>query len=91
MPLRHGAERPCTRDNLQGRLEHVGSQRGGCLELGVAEVHRRYRSWTGCPSESKGRVLRTAHQQDRDPVELLIGLLRASAPGVADLRIPGHR
>jgi hypothetical protein len=64
MPLRHGAERPCTRDNLQGRLEQVGSQRGGCLELGVAGVHRRFRSWTGCPSKSKGRILHEAAKKD---------------------------
>jgi hypothetical protein len=29
-----------------------------------------------------------AHQQDRDPVELLIGLLRAPRPMIADLAIP---
>jgi hypothetical protein len=39
----------------------------------------------------KGASCGPPTQQDRDPVELLIGLLRASAPGVADLRIPGHR
>jgi transposase len=50
------------------------------------------RTWSGAVTQQVlASVLRTAHQQDRDPVELLIGLLRASAPGVANLRIPGHR
>jgi transposase len=35
-------------------------------------------------------VLRTATQQTRDPVTLLTGLLRAPAPIVADLAIPGR-
>jgi transposase len=35
-------------------------------------------------------VLRTATQQTRDPVTLLAGLLRAPAPIVADLAIPGR-
>jgi hypothetical protein len=35
-------------------------------------------------------VLRTATQQARDPVALLAELLRAPAPTVADLAIPGR-
>jgi hypothetical protein len=35
-------------------------------------------------------VLRTAVQQDHDPIELLAHLLRAPDPIVADLVIPGH-
>ena len=34
-------------------------------------------------------VLRTATQQQRDPVAILVGLLRAPGPAVADLAIPG--
>jgi len=34
-------------------------------------------------------VLRTASQQQRDPVMLLVGLLRATGPVVAELAIPG--
>jgi transposase len=34
-------------------------------------------------------VLRTAAQQQRDPVLLLVGLLLAPGPVVADLAIPG--
>jgi transposase len=36
-------------------------------------------------------VLRTASQQDRDPIELLARLLRAPVPILADLAIPGQR
>jgi hypothetical protein len=35
-------------------------------------------------------VLATAHHQQRDPVALLVGLLRAPGPVVADLLIPGQ-
>ena len=49
------------------------------------------RTWSGAVTQQVlASVLRTAHQQDRDPVELVIGLLRASVPGVADLCILGH-
>jgi hypothetical protein len=34
-------------------------------------------------------VLATAHLQQRDPVAILVGLLRAPRPAVADLAIPG--
>jgi hypothetical protein len=34
-------------------------------------------------------VLRTAWQQQRDPLELLVGLQRSPHPVVATLRLPG--
>jgi transposase len=47
------------------------------------------RTWAGAGTwQVLASVLRTAHQQDRDPVELLIGLLRAARPMIADLAIP---
>jgi hypothetical protein len=35
-------------------------------------------------------VLRIATQQTRDPLQLLVGLLQAPTPIVADLAIPGR-
>jgi transposase len=49
------------------------------------------RTWAGAGTwQVLASVLRTAHQQDRDPVELLTGLLRAPGPRVADLAIPSR-
>jgi transposase len=47
------------------------------------------RTWAGAGTwQVLASVLRTAHQQDRDPVELLVGMLRAPRPMIADLAIP---
>jgi transposase len=49
------------------------------------------RTWAGAETwQALTSVLRTAFQQDRDPIELLARLLRAPVPIVADLAIPGH-
>jgi transposase len=49
------------------------------------------RTWAGAEVwQALTSVLRTASQQARDPIELLAGLLRAPAPVVADLAIPGR-
>jgi transposase len=49
------------------------------------------RTWAGAATwQALTSVLRTASQQGRDPIELLAGLLRAPAPIVADLAIPGR-
>jgi transposase len=48
------------------------------------------RTWAGVGTwQVLASVLRTASQQDRDPIELLVGLLRAPIPVVADLATPG--
>ena len=47
-------------------------------------------SWAGAATwQVLASVLRTATQQQRDPVAILVGLLRAPGPVVADLVIPG--
>lgn len=47
------------------------------------------RTWAGATTwQVLASVLRTASQQDRDPVELLTRLLQVPAPIVADLAIP---
>jgi transposase len=47
------------------------------------------RTWTGAQTwQVLTSVLRTATEQARDPIALLVGLLQASAPTVADLTIP---
>jgi len=47
------------------------------------------RAWAGADNwQVLASVLRTASQQDRDPIELLTRLLRAPGPIVADLAIP---
>jgi transposase len=47
------------------------------------------RTWAGAATwQVLASVLRTASQQGRDPIELLVGLLRAPTPAVADLAIP---
>jgi transposase len=47
------------------------------------------RTWEGAATwQVLASVLRTAHQQDRDPIQLLTSLLRAPQPMVADLAIP---
>jgi transposase len=47
------------------------------------------RTWAGAGTwQVLASVLRTASQQGRDPIELLVGLLRAPIPAVADLAIP---
>jgi transposase len=49
------------------------------------------RTWTGADTwQVLASVLRTATQQARDPIELLTCLLRAPAPMVATLTIPGR-
>jgi transposase len=49
------------------------------------------RTWAGADTwQVLTSVLRTATQQARDPVELLICLLQAPTPTVADLAIPGR-
>jgi transposase len=49
------------------------------------------RTWAGADTwQVLASVLRTAGQQDRDPVELLARLLCAPNPIVADLAIPGR-
>jgi transposase len=49
------------------------------------------RTWTGAATwQALTSVLRTASQQGRDPIELLARLLRAPAPILADLAIPGY-
>ena len=49
------------------------------------------RTWAGADTwQVLTSVLRTARQQDRDPIQLLARLLRAPGPIVADLAIPGH-
>jgi transposase len=49
------------------------------------------RTWAGADTwQALTSVLRTASQQDHDPIELLARLLRAPVPIVADLAIPGH-
>jgi transposase len=46
-------------------------------------------TWAGATTwQVLASVLRTATQQQRDPVALLVGLLRAPRPVVADLAIP---
>jgi transposase len=50
------------------------------------------RTWAGAATwQALTSLLRTAHQQQRDPVELLGRLLQAPSPVVADLRVPGRR
>jgi hypothetical protein len=47
------------------------------------------RTWAGAGAwQVLASVLRTASQQGRDPIELLVGLLRAPLPIVAGLVIP---
>jgi transposase len=47
-------------------------------------------TWDGAATwQVLSSVLATARQQQRDPVALLVGLLRAPGPVVADLAIPG--
>lgn len=49
------------------------------------------RTWAGADTwQVLTSVLRTASQQDRDPIELLARLLRAPVPIVANLAIPGN-
>src|SRR5512132_3165331 len=49
------------------------------------------RTWAGADTwQALTRVLRTASQQGHDPIELLARLLRAPAPILADLAIPGR-
>jgi transposase len=49
------------------------------------------RTWAGAEAwQALTSVLRTASQQDRDPIELLARLLRAPAPILADLAVPGY-
>jgi transposase len=49
------------------------------------------RTWAGADTwQVLASVVRTATQQHRDPLELLVRLLRAPTPLVADLAIPGH-
>lgn len=48
------------------------------------------RTWTGAQTwQVLSSVLATAHLQQRDPVALLVPLLRAPSPVLADLAIPG--
>jgi transposase len=48
------------------------------------------RTWTGAVTwQVLSSVLATAHLQQRDPVTLLVSLLRAPGPVLADLAIPG--
>jgi hypothetical protein len=50
------------------------------------------RTWDGAATQQiLASVLRTADQQHRDPVELLVGLLQVPVPTVADLHIPARR
>jgi len=47
------------------------------------------RTWTGARTwQVLTSVLRTATQQTRDPIELLVGPLQAATPTVADLTVP---
>jgi len=47
--------------------------------------------WRGArTTEVLASVLRTAHQQGRDPVGVLLGALRSPTPVLADLLIPGR-
>jgi transposase len=49
------------------------------------------RTWAGADTwQALTRVLRTASQQGHDPIEWLARLLRAPAPILADLAIPGR-
>lgn len=49
------------------------------------------RTWAGAEAwQVLASVPRTATQQARDPVQLLVGLLQAPTPIVADLTIPGR-
>jgi transposase len=49
------------------------------------------RTWAGAEAwQVLASVLRTASQQDRDPIELVARLLRAPVPIVADLAIPSR-
>ena len=49
------------------------------------------RTWAGADTwQALTSVLRTASQQGHDPIELLARLLRAPAPILADLAIPGR-
>ena len=49
------------------------------------------RTWAGADTwQVLTSVLRTASQQDRDPIELLARLLQTPVPIVADLAIPGR-
>jgi transposase len=48
------------------------------------------RTWTGAVTwQVLSSVLATAHLQQRGPVALLVSLLRAPGPVLADLAIPG--
>jgi hypothetical protein len=47
------------------------------------------RTWAGATTwQTLASVLRSARQQDRDPIELLTRLLQVPVPIVADLTIP---
>ena len=47
-------------------------------------------TWTGAETwQVLASVVRTAAQQQHDPVAVLVGLLRSRGPVIADLAIPG--
>ena len=49
------------------------------------------RTWTGAGTwQTLASVLATATVQQRDPVGVLVGLLRSPAPRIAELTIPGQ-
>jgi hypothetical protein len=56
---------------------------------GASRKPRANHTWAGAEVwQALASVLRTATQQTRDPVQLLVGLLQAPTPIVADLTIP---